>query len=116
VTGATGPAGPAGAAGIPGTNGVAKTIVRRTDVSVAPNTENGTIASCQSGEKLAGGGAFFAGNTAAGDAIVDNSPVASSTLPAAAPADGATPTGWYAGAINRDLASRTLSVYAVCVS
>lgn len=114
AVGPVGPVGPAGPAGAAGPAAVTRTVIHRTDVTVPTNGENGGIASCASTEKLVGGGAFFEGDTAAGDAIIDNSPVAGTSVPPAAPAEGATPTAWYASVINRNAASRTLHVYAVC--
>jgi hypothetical protein len=121
-TGPAGPAGPAGAAGTigptgpTGPTGVASTVVHRADVNVPATSEASAIASCASNEKLTGGGAFLEGTATTTDAVTQSSPVTSTATPPTAPAEGATPTGWWASVRNGAATARTLHVYAVCVA
>jgi hypothetical protein len=103
--GAVGPKGDRGAKGDKGDPGATKVILRRSDQTL-PVGYGGNSVSCLSGEKALGGGAGQTnGNSGTTFQILDSKPTPL--------ADGSTPTGWSAAAINLT-GTVTWSVWVIC--
>jgi len=119
----TGPQGPQGPQGPAGPTGVAKVVTRRVQFTFPEdNGATGQVleddVQCLAGETVVGGGYEIVQNASTGGQpltiVLDSRPAGPT---GAAPANGATPTGWFAQARrNTDVFAQDVVVYVLCAS
>ena len=110
ATGAQGPAGPAGPSGA-----AANYVVHVTSIDVPFATLGTGLASCASGQKATGGGAYLLGTTTVNDQIAVSAPaIGTGGVNFNVPADGQTATSWYAAVYNSGPVTRTLKIFVIC--
>jgi len=108
-----GPKGDKGDKGDAGAPGATNVRVRTATGSVAANSTNGAVASCQAGERAMGGGIVLA-TIRNQDAVLRSYPTLGSTTAATA---GQVPTAWFARVFNSDAAAaHDATTYVVCAS
>ena len=102
---------PAGPAGPQGPGGLSDVVVRRTDVTVAGQSNAKAEAGCASGETAVGGGGSHSGSVIENLAIVSSAPLMAD---GSRPEDGSRAGRWEATLTSNVSGSRVMSVYVLC--